>query len=58
MLGVSVTVLQQPASNLFHSVSKLSQKNSAASQVLKTLQKYLFKMMLKSFPKYPKVSKV
>ena len=56
MLGV--TALKRHASNLFYNVPNFQPKYSATPKVLITVQKYLFKLVLKSIPKYPEVSNI
>ena len=52
-----VMALQRHALNLFYSVSKFL-KNSATLKVLITVRKYLCKLIVKSIPKFPWVSKI
>lgn len=55
MLGVKS--FQRHAASLFHNGSKFSQKFNINTEVLKLVKKHLFKLLLKSISKFPKVLK-
>ena len=50
------TAMQQRALKLCYSILKLQQKSSETSKVLITIQKRLFKLILKSISKLPENS--
>ena len=54
---LDLTSKERYVSNLFYGVPKFSHKNSVTYKVLISVQKYWFKLILRSIFKFPKVLK-